>query len=53
MLNCKCKDCNKRTINCHSQCEDYKDYVRRNEQIKEKRKELKDLYDINFKKWRK
>lgn len=53
MLNCKCKDCKNRTIGCHAQCEDYKDYVRRNEQLKEKKKILKDLEKINFKKWRK
>lgn len=53
MLNCKCKDCKIRTINCHSYCEDYKNYVRRNEELKEKKKTLKNLEKINFKKWRK
>ena len=53
MLDCKCKNCERRTVDCHIHCEDYKDYVRRNEQLKEKKKSLKDLDDIKFKKWRK
>ena len=41
MLDCKCRNCNRRTINCHINCEDYKDYVRRNEKLKKKKKAKK------------
>ena len=37
-LYCACKDCTKRYVGCHAECEEYKDFVTRNEKIKQQRK---------------
>ena len=36
-INCKCKDCDNRTIGCHSNCESYKQF--RDEIAKAKQKQ--------------
>ncbi len=45
---CPCKDCEKRTITCHSNCEPYLEYVIWRRKINEKEREEKKLdYSIN------
>lgn len=36
-----CKDCTERHVGCHSTCQDYKDFVKWNEEQKEIRKQEK------------
>lgn len=46
---CK-KDCKKRSPTCHAKCPAYLDFLEKNDQIKRRRKEAKDItnaiYDI-------
>lgn len=35
VVNSPCKGCTKRTIGCHGTCEGYKDFVVKNEELKE------------------
>ena len=35
-MTCKCKDCDKRTLGCHSTCEDYKAFKAENEKRRER-----------------
>lgn len=43
--NC-CRECRKRQVGCHSTCEDYLEFVRQNEEEKEKIRKIKELDDI-------
>lgn len=52
---CPCKDCNKRTITCHSDCEPYLSYAKWKRQISEiERKEKQFNYNTKRKekKWK-
>jgi hypothetical protein len=43
-MNCTCcKDCTKRTLGCHSDCNDYKNYL--NNHLEEKRK----IHEVRYK----
>lgn len=35
-IQCKCKGCTKRTVGCHSTCEDYKDFCEQQKKIRER-----------------
>ena len=35
---CACKGCTERYVGCHSNCEKYKDFLQRNEDVRNQRK---------------
>lgn len=37
-IRCDCQGCTERVVGCHATCEKYKDFLLRNEKLKEKRK---------------
>lgn len=41
MINSPCKDCEEREIGCHSVCEKYQDYFKRNEERKQRIRDSK------------
>ena len=41
MIDCCCKDCDNRTVRCHIDCPLYIDYVKRNNEAREKEREEK------------
>jgi len=43
----KCYGCEERVVGCHSFCDHYKEYVRKNEAKKKKEREEKDRYYLN------
>lgn len=42
---CPCKNCEERTINCHSSCKEYGDWVKEKERIKQEIKQQKSVGD--------
>lgn len=38
-MTCPCRDCDKRTIGCHSKCEQYKEWAKENEKLRTERYE--------------
>lgn len=47
MIKCKCKDCTKRQVGCHSTCEDYKAFRAELDAVNaEKLKQSKAVYEI-------
>ncbi len=36
LLNCPCKDCEKRDEHCHSKCKEYKEFKNERERLKKK-----------------
>lgn len=48
MIDCKCKDCDKRTPECHSQCPDYKKFQEENAKKKSELEKRKALYSHNY-----
>lgn len=46
-----CKGCNKRTLGCHSNCEDYKNYKKDLDNVKQKIKNDKMLKRASYNKY--
>lgn len=44
---CPCKDCKKRHINCHGECQDYKDWSEENESFRNKRHKTIDNFYLS------
>lgn len=40
-----CKDCERRRVGCHAECEDYKKYAENNQETYRKRKEHREIID--------
>jgi hypothetical protein len=41
LMNCPCKDCERRTITCHSTCKEYLEYAEYRKRINEKERKEK------------
>ena len=48
---CACKDCTERYVGCHSDCDKYKDFLKRNEKIKQKKKIDAIVASTNSNRW--
>lgn len=43
--NCPCKDCEKRTMNCHGSCEGYKEYRKKLDEINKENSKKRISFD--------
>lgn len=44
-MNSPCKDCDERSVGCHSLCEQYKEFVEECERVRQLRKQDHDIED--------